>query len=121
MTVSADADASAVRATIRSYLEGTHRGEVDAIRTLFLPDAELFGRVDGRMRVAHLDQFLDALASGPTPASLGEQPVQGFTEVWLDGDRATARLTNDDLREDFTLVRDGDAWRIATKTFTPLR
>lgn len=121
MTADADRDASAVRAAIRSYVEGTHRGEVDVIRALFLPDAELFGRVDGRMRVARLDQFLDTLANSPPPASFGEKPLDGFTEVWLDGDRATARLTSDDLREDFTLVRDGDTWRIATKTFTPLR
>ena len=121
MTTTADTDIGAIRATIRSYLEGTHQGDVDVVRALFVPEAELFGRVDGRMRVAHLDQFLDTLTASPAPATLGEKPVPGFIEVWLDGDRASARLTNDDLREDFTLVRDGDTWRIATKTFIPLR
>jgi hypothetical protein len=114
-------DERAVRAVIAAYLDAVHRGDGDLAASLFMPDAELFGRVDGRIRVARLGHLLDQLAAGPSPEALGEARLVATIEVQVSGTSATARVTTDDLREDFTLGWDGSAWRITTKTFSPRR
>ncbi|GAB3253875.1 nuclear transport factor 2 family protein [Chitinimonas naiadis] len=104
------------------YFDGIHTGDVAALRSVFHPQAALFGEVRGATSCRPLGAYLDAVANRDSPASLGQTRFMQVLSIEVAGETAMAKvrcLIFDFNYLDFlSLIRQEGRWLIANKLYT---
>jgi len=111
-----------ISTVLDSYMKGLFHGDTELLRTVFHPQAALFGDVRGVPYQNSLDGWLEAVAKRQSPHDLGEQfrmEVLGV-EVLNEIAYAKARcpMLGFNYMDYLSLVHHGDRWLIANKLFT---
>jgi hypothetical protein len=111
-----------VREVIENYVRGVTKPDVELVRSAFLPDAHMWGYLDGLYVSAPIAGFLDVVAKSPDPAGWVSGYAHVIRSVEVTGDVAVAVLeetgyVGSDFTNYFSLVRENGTWAIASKTF----
>ena len=114
---------------IQTYFEGMTQPDESKLRSIFHPDAQLFGIFDGNPVVFPLDVWINRVTGDPKPAAdakLSSAPSDG--NEWrvqsIEVRETVARIEVVDrflevwYTDFMTLLRMEDGWRIVNKTFT---
>ena len=115
-------DHEAITALLQSYFEGLHQGNVDKLREVFHPQAQLFGEVRGAPYQNTLDGFLNAVANRESPYRRGEPfemevlDIQRLNQVAYV--RARCPMLGYNYFDYLALVHNGERWLITNKLFT---
>ncbi len=115
-------DADQVRGVIGRYIEGSQRGDLGLVKSVFHPDARMSGFLQGNMMVGGPQPFYDAVASAPSPEKSGEPYRAQITHLDVAGRVASVTLTEGPywglhFTNYFHLIRAGSDWLIISKTF----
>lgn len=115
-------DEDDVHAVIENYVRGVTKPDVDLVRSTFLPDAHMWGYLDGLHVSAPVDGFLEVVAKTPDPAGWVSDYSHVIRSVEVTGDVAVAVLEESgcvggDFTNYFSLMRENGTWAIASKTF----
>jgi hypothetical protein len=111
-----------VTTVIHKYFDGLFRGDVELLRSVFHPDAQLFGEVRGKPYRNSIEGFLTAVAGRKSPQAQGEAFAMQLLEVHLVNQvaqvRARCPMLGFNYLDLLALVNDGERWCIVNKTFT---
>ncbi|MBB6091194.1 hypothetical protein HNQ60_000040 [Povalibacter uvarum] len=113
---------SQISAVVDRYFEGLYKGDVDLLRSVFHPQAQLFGEVRGKPYHNTLDGYLTAVAGRPSPHAKAEPFEMQLLSVEVVNQVASVRARCPMLGliyiDFLSLANDGTGWRIVNKTFT---
>jgi hypothetical protein len=114
---------SAVRDVLEKYVEASRTGDVDALKTLFHPEAAMSGFIDDTLDIGTPEPFYVDLTENPSPLETGEAYLAEIASIQIAEPIASAVLLEDDLLgrsyvNHFHLLRIGNAWRIISKIYT---
>ena len=118
-----------VHAILEKYVQGCMSADGNLIREIFHPEAQLFGKFDGKTVTFPIEAWIDRLTGNPKPASdakITEPPEDGIEwivdHLAFDENIAQAtvvsRFLNVWYRDHMTLLQTEDGWKIVNKTFT---
>lgn len=127
-------DEEMVESVVRRYVTAVADRDIATLReSVFRDDATMWGYLGEALVVAPLDTFFGVVASDPPDGSMpvNMAPAGTWESSYSDrirgievtGDVAVAVLEEHGYRglnfvNYFSLVREADVWRIATKVFT---
>lgn len=118
-----DADETAIRATIDTYVTGFNRGDKDLLRQAFHPRFVSSGFVDDVLQWDGVEEFADFCADA-APDSEGPIPSWNMETLVISGQTAVAIVRDQwgdrRFRDILTLLKDQGAWRIVFKAFDSL-
>jgi hypothetical protein len=104
------------------YFKGLYTGDVALLRTIFHPQAVLFGEVKGQPYLKPIAEYLEIVASRASPRDLGEPFQMEVLAVEVLDTVAYARVHSPMLGGNYfdylALVRQDDRWLIVNKLFT---
>lgn len=104
------------------YFDGLYRGDVALLRTVFHPQAILFGEVGGQPYLRTLDDYLAIVAGRKSPQFLREHFRMKPLSVEVLGPIGNARVSCPMLGYNYVdylaLLRKDDQWQIVNKLFT---
>lgn len=106
----------AIAKTIDLYIDGGRQGSSEIMKQAFLPEAGIFGLVDGQLVGGSVQTLYDQVDSRPPVGAINYKIVRleamaGVAMVRVDIDD-WAGLKYCDM---FTLIKDGSGWKIAGK------
>lgn len=106
---------------VEAYYQGMYAGDADLLRRVFDPSARICGFFADRFLNSDLEAFVQAMASGPTPLSLGQEKHLETIDVRRDGNVATA-VVRDTVRgmtfvDHLALVRGTKGWKAVNKIY----
>lgn len=111
-----------ISALIETYFRGLYRGDTDLLRSVFHPQALLFGEVRGQRYQNSVEGFLAVVAGRQSPQQRGEEFRMQVIDVRETGSIACANLRVPMLGFDYfdyvALLHDGNRWQIVNKLFT---
>lgn len=118
-----------VHRILERYVHGCMNADGNLIREIFHPEAQLFGKFDGKTITFPIEAWIDRLTGNPKPASdakISEPPKDGIEwsvdHLIFDENIAQAtvvsRFLNVWYRDHMTLLQTEDGWKIVNKTFT---
>jgi hypothetical protein len=111
-----------IDALLNDYMQGLFTGDVERLRSVFHPQANLFGDVRGAPYQNSLDGWLEAIGGRTSPADLGEEFRMEALDIEIINDIAFAKLNSPMLGFNYydylALVRHGERWLITNKLFT---
>jgi hypothetical protein len=117
--------AQGVCEAVDRYADATYRGDVEALRACFHPQAVKCGRLGEAILAGSPEPFLQDIGSMPSMASTGAPYAAGTTSVEVAGDVASVRVDESGFAGDMAfanwfhlLKRDDGVWRIVSKLFT---
>ena len=111
-----------IAALLHSYFDGLFRGDVNQLRSIFHPQALLFGEVRGRAYQNSLEGWLDAVGKRQSPHELGEEfqmemlGMEVFNQVAYV--KARCPMLGFTYCDYLALLNDGERWLITNKLFT---
>lgn len=114
-------DAAAVRALVQDYFIGLYEGDVDRLRQVFDPAAQIIGTVRGNPLRLEREAWLARLSSQPAPAMQGERFDMSLRTLLITGDVGLAAVR--DLyrglwfTDHLSVARLGGRWWIVCKLF----
>ena len=122
----AKADTAAVIQAVQRLFDGMHRQDTSAIRSVLLPQAQLYGArsaADSVVRPTAADQFVKAFGpGGPVMLERMWQPqvrIEGpVATVWAPYDFHHGSQFSHCGIDAFTLIQRPDGWKIAGIVFT---
>jgi len=122
MTSQQQADFAGVTAALRDYFDGIHEGDVDKLRGVFAPSANLYSPADGALEELSLAQYLERVAGRPSPASQQQPRTDRVVAIDFSGpDSAVAKVELSVPPRHFvdllTFLRLGGRWRIICKAY----
>lgn len=104
------------------YFEGLFNGDAALLRSIFHPQAMLFGEVKGQPYLKRIDEYLDVVANRTSPRDQGEPFRMEAISVEVLGDIAYAKVHSPMLGGNYfdylAFVRQDDRWLIVNKLFT---
>ena len=107
---------------LHRYFDGLYRGDVALLRTVFHPQAILFGEVRGQPYLRTLDDYLAIVAERKSPELLQEPFRMKPLAVEAIGRIGNARVSCPILGHNYVdylgLLRNDDRWQIVNKLFT---
>ncbi len=108
-----------------AYLNGVYRGDTAALATLFDPNAQVYGEINGQAYHKTIAAYLEGVASRQSPLQLGEPYRMQIGAIdTLGHNLAMVRLHSPMLGMNYhlylTLRRIGGKWSIVNKTFSHL-
>lgn len=110
-----------IAAVAEAYLRGVYEGDAAALATLFAPEAQVYGDIDGQPYFKSIAAYLEGVAGRASPQSLGEPWRMRVLSVDSMGGIGQVRLHSPMLGFNYhlylTLRRGIDGWRIVNKTF----
>jgi hypothetical protein len=122
--VTDDRDADDVLAVMRRYTDAAFRGDVDALRACFHPDAVMSGLLGDRLLMGSPEPFFTDIARHPSMESTGAPYEPVVVSVDVLGRVASVRVDETgffgaaSFANWFHLLKgDDDAWRIVSKAF----
>ena len=111
----------AIATVAEAYLRGVYEGDTATLATLFAPQAQVYGDIDGQPYFKTAAAYLEGVAGRASPQSLGEPYRMRVLSVDSMGGIANVRLHSPMLGFNYhlylTLRRGIDGWRIVNKTF----
>lgn len=115
---------AAVLAAVDAYCRGVYHGDVELLRTVFDPRAQLFAQVRGEAYFRPLEEYLGIVASRQSPAALGQAFLMQPIGVEVTHDIAFAKVAcpmfDYHYIDYLSFVRQNGDWKIVNKTFTDL-
>jgi hypothetical protein len=112
-------------AVIDRYFDGTFRGDVETLRSVFDPRAVVAGEVNGQPYYKPIDMYLAGVASRESPEKVG-QPVQ-MELIAIDVVEGIAsaklhvRMLGFNYYNFFSLIRQVNEWKVIMKTLTNVK
>lgn len=85
-------DVAAVRALVQDYFIGLHHGDVDLLRQVFDPAAQIIGTVRGAPLRLDREAWLDRLSSQLAPSVQGERFDMSLRTLLITGDVGLAAV-----------------------------
>lgn len=108
-----------ISAVLQIYFDGLYRGDVGLLKSVFHPDALLFGEVRGAPYQNTVDGFLQAVASRRSPQQRGEQFLMEAMDIQrlnrIAYVRARCPMLGCDYLDYLALVFDGERWLITNQ------
>ena len=108
--------------TVNYYFEGMKKGKSEIIRKAFVPEASLWGTINGKFRIISLDNFLKGVDE------TGELNNFKFTFdiLSVDGNIACVKFIENNVsgvnyNNFFNLVKIDGTWKIVAKLFNPFK
>ena len=123
MSVQAEqADFAGVTAVLADYFDGIYEGDLDKLRAVFAPSANLYCPHEGELESLPLAGYLDRVAGRPSPASQNHPRSDRIIAIDFSGpDSAVAKVELSIPGRHFvdllTFVRLGGHWQIICKTY----
>jgi hypothetical protein len=107
---------------LEDYLKGLYTGDTALLRTLFHPQATLFGDIRGAPYQNTLDGWLTAIEQRQSPRELGEEFRMETLGIEVINEIAYARcrcpMLGFNYMDYLSLLRQGGRWAITNKLFT---
>jgi len=115
-------DIEQVAATLEKYIQGSLNADVALLKTIFHPQAAMFGYLGPNLLVGSPEPFFAHLASGPSLAQAGKPYRARIAGIEVTGNTASAKLVEDgfadlDFVDYFHLLKVDGKWLIVAKTF----
>lgn len=107
---------------LQIYFDGLHQGNVEKLRQVFHPQAQLFGEVRGAPYQNTLEGFLKAVANRDSPYQRDEKfamevlDIQRLNQVAYV--RARCPMLGYNYFDYLALMHTGERWLITNKLFT---
>ncbi|MGF1608289.1 MAG: nuclear transport factor 2 family protein [Kiloniellales bacterium] len=116
------ADFAGVTAALQDYFDGIHEGDVEKLRGVFAPTANLYSSAGGDLEELSLAQYLERVAGRPSPASQGQTRTDRIVAIDFSGpDSAIAKVELSVPPRHFvdllTFLRLDGRWRIVCKAY----
>lgn len=112
--------ATAIRETVRNYVEGMVFADEQRLRRAFHPASKVVGYYQGDLEWLGLEDFVAAVLAGG-PAAAGSQPFWEILTLDVCGDCAAVKVLDDYLGMRFTdylsLLHTDAGWRIVHKLY----
>lgn len=111
-----------IAAVLTSYFDGLFRGDANLLRSVFHPQAQLFGEVRGKPYQNSLEGWLGAVGQRKSPQEMGEEfkmetlGVEVFNQVAYV--KARCPMLGLTYLDYLALLNDGERWLITNKLFT---
>ena len=108
--------------TVNYYFEGMKKGKSEIIRKAFVPEASLWGNIDGKFRIIPLENFLKGVdATGEL-----DNFKYTFDILSVDGNIASVKFIENNVsgvnyNNFFNLVKIDGTWKIVAKLFNPFK
>ena len=109
--------------TIEIYIDGTRRGDIGKLQSVFAPGALMSGFFESEFYSGSPDIFFDEVRDNPSPVETGNEYVGEITHEEVVG--STAQITmkekcylGADLTNLFHLAKIDGKWLILSKTYT---
>ncbi len=107
---------------LTAYFDGIHEGDLDKLKTVFLPGAHLYSSTDGDVTDMPLTGYLDLVGGRDSPASQGAKRYDRVVSIDFSG--ATTAMVKVELSVppkffvDFlTMLKIDGEWRIISKCY----
>jgi putative lumazine-binding protein len=118
-----NSEQDAVRQVVQQYIDGSHTGDVELLKSIFHPQALMSGYLQGQLGIGSPDPFFEAVANNPSAKESGASYSAEITKVEVAGNAASATLVEKgflglNFVDYFHLIKENDQWRIITKTFS---
>ena len=108
--------------TINFYFEGMKKGKSEIIKKAFVPEASLWGTIDGKFKIFPLNDFLKGVDA------TGELNDFKYTfDIFsVDGNIAVVKFIENNVsgknyNNFFNLVKVDGTWKIVAKLFNPFK
>lgn len=107
---------------IEQYVEACRSGNVDLLRAIFHPTAQMVGFLGGNLMYGGPDPFFDAVAGNPSPEDSGQAYQTEISDVAVSGAVAQATLKEIGFMglnfvDYFHLLKSDGEWKIISKCF----
>ena len=120
----ANTEKAAVCEVVQKYIDGTHQGDVSALRECFHSKAVMNGYLNDQLLLGDPEPFFQEIGNNPSMAE-GGAPYKGeITSVDVVGNVASVTLKETGFAgtmrftDYFHLIKVDDEWKIFSKTFT---
>jgi len=115
-------DIEQVSATLEKYIQGSFNADVALLKTIFHPQAAMFGYLGPNLLAGSPEPFFAHLASAPSHAAQGKPYRARVAGIDVSGNTASAKLVEDgfadlDFVDYFHLLKVDGKWLIVAKTF----
>jgi 4-oxalocrotonate tautomerase len=115
-------DYEQICAAAGAYFSAIHKGDVDMLSSLFLPEAHLYASQDGRLQVMPISEYLDLVAGRPSPRSRGHPCSGDVVSIDIAGPasavvKVSVAVPPKAFIDLLSFVRVEDHWRIISKVY----
>lgn len=115
-------DRAAIEATLWTYFDGLHEGDVDKIAQAFHPVSHLYSEENGGVADLPRDRWLDLVRNRPSAKSQGLSRHDRVVSIDQAGPALAFAKVECALPPRFfvdylTLIKTADGWRIVAKAF----
>ena len=116
-------EVEAVTAAVQQYVDGCRTGNVEQLKALFHPDAQMIGQLQGNLMYGGPEPFFAAVVEQPSPAEAGNDYETVISDVSVAGPVAQATLREQgymglNFTNYFQLLYSEGSWRITSKSFS---
>ena len=117
---------AAVRVVLDAYAKAVYEADVDTLRGCFHPAAVMNGYLGDQLLVGDPEPFLADIGGHPAMKDSGAPFKTEYTAIKVSGRTATATLEENGFFGSghfvnyFHLLKEGDGWKIVSKTFESL-
>lgn len=118
-----NADIKAVEATVRTYLDGIHEGNIDKLSHVFHPSSALTTvREDGSIQATARDDWFDVVRNRQSPQALGLQRDDHILTLDLVGPtlalvKVKCQMPPRYFTDLLSLLKVESRWQIVQKVF----
>lgn len=113
-----------IAAIVNAYLHGVYHGDTATLATLFDPNTQVYGEINGQAYHKSIAAYLEGVASRQSPQQLGEPYRMDVLAIDSLGSIASVKLHSPMLGMNYhlylTLRRLDGKWSIVNKTFVDL-
>jgi len=117
-------DHDAVHGIADAYLNAVYQGDAITLATLFDPNAQVYGEVNGQPYFKTATAYVEGVAARRSPLQLGEPYAMQVLEIDQLGEIASIKLHSPMLGFNYhlylTVRRVDGEWLIVNKTFAHL-
>jgi len=112
----------ALRSEAETYLRALHEGDVDRLRAVFLPEANLYASIDQTLTSMTLSAYLELVSGRPSPASQGHAPSGRVLSIDPSGPdsavvKASVSVPPKTFVDLLSYLRINGRWRIIAKVY----
>lgn len=111
-----------IAALLKRYFDGLYYGDAALLKSVFHPQAQLFGDVRGEPYRNSLESFLEAVARRESPHQCGEEYQMEALGIEVMNQvayvKARCPMLGFNHHDYLSLVHEGDRWLITNQLFT---
>ncbi len=110
-----------IQQTVQYYFDGLYHSDIEKLKKVFHPNAQVIGYFQGTLLFNSLEQFLEFVKATPAPSGSGEKYDMRIVSIDMTGNEAVAKVADLYLGFRFTdylsLLKIDGNWVIVNKTF----